>query len=226
MSKPSGARSRNRCSTSRFVITISSAPRARANPSLAAVRAATVSRPTPPLDSNEVSISPVGPAPSNSTSAPGRGQHVGKGIAAVHQQLGARTEGRFLTQQPGCGCGDLLRLGDPSQRRCALPLLVQVVLAAFSRATRSRMSLTCSSLVEAVVSSKIMILCMVTAARAQRQHLSLPRTQIGRQLAGREVPEPDPLQDLACLGTVGDQSRTDRHSVVPTSPPATTTRQG
>ena len=39
------------------------------------------------------------------------------------------------------------------------------VPAFFSRSTRSRMSLKCSSLVEAVVSSKIMILCVVTAAR-------------------------------------------------------------
>ncbi len=35
----------------------------------------------------------------------------------------------------------------------------------FSRSTSSRMSLKCSSLVDAVVSSKIMILCVVTAAR-------------------------------------------------------------
>ena len=39
------------------------------------------------------------------------------------------------------------------------------VPAFFSRATRSRMSLKCSSLVEAVVSSRIMILWEVTAAR-------------------------------------------------------------
>ena len=93
-----------------------------------------------------------------------------------------------LTSSPLRSTAIRSHISNTSLSRCETKMMQ--VPDSFSRRTSSRMSLKCSSLVDAVVSSKIMILCGATSARARDSICRCPGPRSRASCLVRSSPSP------------------------------------